>query len=285
MQKTVMEQKNLKLAVKNFGPIREGEVEFKPLTVFIGPNNSGKSYIAVLLYALILALLGRRNFLFRPSFLSFDSSDEEIETLIRWAERLSTNPRDDGDRLSHQVRLILRNRVAAQREELEFRVQDVLREYFGCIDLSELSYRNLPDFSVDLLEDVNKTTLARVREMSGEAQVEIDMEHDWYDLAKVHFPRFIGMPVRESLNPSEFSFLLKQFWRMMLIPMGMPEGDVCYLPAGRSGLLQGWQLIASLAVGMIGPRIGTQNFEIPSFPGVARDFTQELLSLMPPRLG
>ena len=51
-----MERKNLRLAVKNFGPIREGEVEFKPLTVFIGPNNSGKSYMATLLYAMTRAL-------------------------------------------------------------------------------------------------------------------------------------------------------------------------------------------------------------------------------------
>ena len=87
MQKTVMEQKNLKLAVKNFGPIREGEVEFKPLTVFIGPNNSGKSYMADASVCIDIAAvnLGRRNFRIQTKILSFDSSDEEIEALIRWS--------------------------------------------------------------------------------------------------------------------------------------------------------------------------------------------------------
>ena len=41
-----------RIEVKDFGPIAEGAVDLKPLTVFIGPNNSGKSYMALLVYAL-----------------------------------------------------------------------------------------------------------------------------------------------------------------------------------------------------------------------------------------
>lgn len=41
-----------RLRVKNFGPIVEAEVEMRPLTVFVGPSNSGKSYLAGLLYAM-----------------------------------------------------------------------------------------------------------------------------------------------------------------------------------------------------------------------------------------
>lgn len=43
-------QKPAKLSVENFGPVRSGEVELKRLTIFIGPNNSGKSYMALLAY-------------------------------------------------------------------------------------------------------------------------------------------------------------------------------------------------------------------------------------------
>ena len=46
----------MKLKVKNFGPIREAEVELKPLTVFVGPSNTGKSYLAMLLYSTAKAL-------------------------------------------------------------------------------------------------------------------------------------------------------------------------------------------------------------------------------------
>ncbi len=49
---TASETKNLKLKVTNFGPISEGAVELRPLTVFVGPSNTGKSYLATLIYAL-----------------------------------------------------------------------------------------------------------------------------------------------------------------------------------------------------------------------------------------
>ena len=45
-----MKQPRPKISVENFGPIREGTVEIKPLTVFVGPNNSGKSYMAAAVY-------------------------------------------------------------------------------------------------------------------------------------------------------------------------------------------------------------------------------------------
>jgi predicted ATPase len=45
------------LVIKNFGPIGKAEINMKKLTVFIGPNNAGKSYVATLFYALSNAFL------------------------------------------------------------------------------------------------------------------------------------------------------------------------------------------------------------------------------------
>lgn len=41
-----------RLEVTDFGPIVKASVELRPLTVFIGPSNTGKSYLAILIYAL-----------------------------------------------------------------------------------------------------------------------------------------------------------------------------------------------------------------------------------------
>lgn len=35
--------KNLK--IKNFGPIKQANIDVSPLTIFMGPNNSGKSFV------------------------------------------------------------------------------------------------------------------------------------------------------------------------------------------------------------------------------------------------
>ena len=44
--------KNLELSVNNFGPIARANIDLRPLTVFVGPSNTGKSYMAVLTYVL-----------------------------------------------------------------------------------------------------------------------------------------------------------------------------------------------------------------------------------------
>ena len=43
---------DLRLEATDFGPIAEAHVDLRPLTVFIGPSNTGKSYLAILIYAL-----------------------------------------------------------------------------------------------------------------------------------------------------------------------------------------------------------------------------------------
>ena len=48
----------MKLTVENFGPIREARnIVVNPMTIFVGPSNTGKSYLATLIYA-ILRVIG-----------------------------------------------------------------------------------------------------------------------------------------------------------------------------------------------------------------------------------
>jgi len=51
----------MKVAIKNLGAVREAEIELKPLTVFVGPNNAGKTWTANLLSA-ILGPIGFKNY-------------------------------------------------------------------------------------------------------------------------------------------------------------------------------------------------------------------------------
>ena len=49
---TPTQGESLQLSVSNFGPIAKAEIDLRPLTVFVGPSNTGKSYLAILVYAL-----------------------------------------------------------------------------------------------------------------------------------------------------------------------------------------------------------------------------------------
>ena len=39
----VLKHPNVEIAVKNFGPIAEARIDLRPLTVFVGPSNTGKN--------------------------------------------------------------------------------------------------------------------------------------------------------------------------------------------------------------------------------------------------
>ncbi|MCE2435984.1 MAG: hypothetical protein J4F29_24175 [Candidatus Latescibacteria bacterium] len=49
---TTPDAQNLELSVTDFGPIAKAKIDLRPLTVFVGPSNTGKSYMAVLIYAM-----------------------------------------------------------------------------------------------------------------------------------------------------------------------------------------------------------------------------------------
>ena len=82
------QDKNLTLSVRNFGPIYSAEVELRPLTVFVGPSNTGKSYLAILIYALHKFFNSPRTmslslFHSRKSLLdNLEISEEDITSLL-----------------------------------------------------------------------------------------------------------------------------------------------------------------------------------------------------------
>ena len=50
--KESLDRRSLELSVTNFGPIARARIDLRPITVFVGPSNTGKSYLAILIYAL-----------------------------------------------------------------------------------------------------------------------------------------------------------------------------------------------------------------------------------------
>ena len=88
---------NLELSVTNFGPIAKADIDLRPMTVFVGPSNTGKSYLAILIYALHRFFGGQdaEDFLVPWRYARrIDSSDMELMSdalllkLSDWIERL-----------------------------------------------------------------------------------------------------------------------------------------------------------------------------------------------------
>lgn len=89
--KSLPTQDPLELEVVNFGPIAKAKIDLRPLTVFIGPSNSGKSYLAILIYALhkyFDAKIFQRR---RRFFRRHEISEETINKLAKWAKKTLAN--------------------------------------------------------------------------------------------------------------------------------------------------------------------------------------------------
>ena len=73
---------NLILDVVNFGPIAEAKnIEFRPMTVFVGPSNTGKSYLAMLLHAMLEGIPEAAPHRWRWLFGNGDSEPDASEFL------------------------------------------------------------------------------------------------------------------------------------------------------------------------------------------------------------
>ena len=96
-QDTPLHGPNLILDVENFGPIAEAKnIEFKPMTVFLGPSNTGKTYLATLLYAISRGLDDAQDWL----------NSIKIESLSKHMSILRTGLRKmdfDDERLSEKL--------------------------------------------------------------------------------------------------------------------------------------------------------------------------------------
>ena len=72
----------LELSISNLGPIESANIELRPLTVFVGPSNTGKSYAATLIYALhnFFTDYASRS---RP-YPATDMSQDDIDRIHEW---------------------------------------------------------------------------------------------------------------------------------------------------------------------------------------------------------
>ena len=86
-----MSEESLKLEVRDFGPIGRASLELRPLTVFVGPSNTGKSYLATLIYAL------HKHFSKLDSNNWWDAEETVCQMLFQNGERLALDVRETRD--------------------------------------------------------------------------------------------------------------------------------------------------------------------------------------------
>ncbi|MYC93410.1 MAG: AAA family ATPase [Caldilineaceae bacterium SB0661_bin_32] len=295
-------QPDFHVSVSNFGPIESGAVDLRPLTVLVGPSNTGKTYFAVLVYALRRIMGGFRRLPVidheRRPFFSLDFNLPGEYTFNK-----------EEDIQDFRAKLDAEGRQFTF-SDFPINLQDTawitigdpysLGEFIGdelerCFDLE--SYSDLVRLPASTKMEISLKVSETKQELWKYALCVTDSGlstggkiEDIVLLPKGWSAEELGIRrelqqfqqlLEDSLREDAWitsPFLLDSFEKHLASAAGW-YGETHYLPAARSGIMQSHRVIASSLVART-TRVGMERFpELPTFSGVMSDFMQKLILL------
>ena len=268
---------NTYIHVKNFGPIEKAEIDLRPLTVFVGESNTGKTYLAALLYALHRHFEGFSRFTgarsaafplryFYHSRPQSQNRKEEIEREISEVlEKLSTPGRpfkfsDLPQQQSTLVESILTDNV------------DFPNELKRCFDLEAVS--QLIRYS----ENRSHEMIVALSVCEGD-QKYWDFQVQEVGSADPTITGYINpdMILLDSPPETKYNEISTQHLLRSLDFNRRRTEQAYYLPAARSGIMQSHGVIASALIKRA-TRIGLDHFEVSTFSGMIADFLEQIVN-------
>ncbi len=279
MQKTqnIQQPLNVHIAVENFGPIEKAEIDLRPLTVFVGESNTGKTYLSALIYALQRTFEGISRVPWSPHRIL------QLDYVYR-----SRHPGPSIQALSRETLSVLEKRTATghplrfsdspqwMRDGLQSdlakseRFKDELRRCFDLESTSELIRfaQNQSNVMTGLLKvSENEQTLWSFEVSDSGSGITTG-----------------GFISEDTVLRSDDSAALRETldltgWRepVRSFSWNTPANSY-YLPAARSGIMQSHGMIASSLVDRA-TRVGLEQFsEIPAFSGLIADFLKQIIN-------
>ena len=269
---------NIHIDVKNFGPIEKAEIDLRPLTVFVGESNTGKTYLAALIYALHQNFGGISQFPwvgFIPSHFRFvhrsrnrysPSRQEALEQeMLEVLEKLNTPKRPfKFSDLPQQIHTWLESGLTDQ--------EDFPNELKRCFDLESVS-------------KLIRFTGSQDNEMNVSLSVRDGDQTRWSFEARDagSGPTIVGhinpdIILFDAKGKTEFHEIsdVERFFRTLGAPRWQ-TGNSYYLPAARSGIMQSHGVIASALIKRA-TRIGLDRFEVSTFSGMIADFLEQIVN-------
>ena len=310
--------RSLKVGVTDFGPISSANIDLRPLTVFVGPSNTGKSYLAMLIYALQRAI-GDIKDSFQGGAGSFlgmygsplwndpsSMSDEVIHDLEEWFKKsfrghsLRRSTDYETAPLPISFASMMDNRVW-QTEETSTRFRNEIIRCFGVDNLTTLIRRN-----AKVISKVNIQT----QSATHSELLQIDLELNRENLAvsatsptnipiNIKPEKAASMYIREVLSsiderPVQVPSLLKQRRsarrRSVIVPslaldlvlpslLGVLVRKAYYLPADRTGIIHAHRVVVSALIEAAATAGLRPTHGLPMLSGVLSDFLQALIQI------
>lgn len=297
----------LQLSVSNFGPIAKAEVDLRPLTVFVGPSNTGKSYLAILIYALHRFFdeythsqhfrIRRRHPISRRSIgeqQTFD--DDSFRKASEWirfvfAQAKATNPSEDSsvqlpDFIVSMMRSLFSdssNFGVAIAEEVgrSFGIEDTIRLVrHGNRDGAKITLRFNP-FVYELALKKGKPKGA-VISISEETPLYINPHAERMEMALFWIREYLNTPVSGDYDTwkQNVEYSIREFFNLVLSDVVSPLSNAAhYLPADRTGIMHAHRVVVASLIESA-PRAGLgQGPALPALSGVLADFLESLIEI------
>ena len=293
------------LEATNFGPIERAHIDLRPLTIFVGPGNTGKTYLATLIYSLHTILMGFRRFPFWDDpfyewLASINGSDhdfQEILPLLRGQRQL----RKFSDLPDH-----LCDEMQAVFEISDFLPKHLKTELARCFNVtsparlirSQSRYNRIYQQTFDRTASISLTAKdgpdelwrweSHISRASGSSDAEIEssgriqdieciagrsvnqLRSDWKRLERSHSLR------TRLATEVETSWPIYKEISSLVGATTSRQPLVYYLPAARSGIIESHRMIAGAMV-QRATRPSVKHLETPTWSGVEADFVKQLV--------
>lgn len=284
--KNPQQHPNVEITVRNFGTIAEATIDLRPLTVFIGPSNTGKTYFSTQIYALhsIFNGFSESGFLspFGPTGFMVPIAGNEPERGILLD---STITAEEYQKLTAKSLAEKPFQLLDMSTKMQNQLQDLIKKSEIFRDPLQEELKNC--FDLDSILALIRLTEEQHNEMSVSLKVSKDNQECWKINLKVSESVIVvdgsaseGMPILPkgwsiTVNPSSHGKEPRVFashpW-----PNWMKRNRY-YLPAARSGIMQSHRVIASSLVKRT-TRVGLERFpEVPTLSGVITEFMQQII--------
>ena len=299
-------QGSLELDVTHFGPIIKAKVDLRPLTVFVGPSNTGKSYLAILIYALHQHFSDGRGWRRFPQGLWMDRDSKPrklplkaIDALTQLAKQIVAADKrqtllDEGITLSASVADVIRS-------VLEMAGDDLGNEISRCFGIGKTSALirkgNRGSARIILRKCLSNEAEPAEHELTigaqgtefratipGGTSMRINVEG-----APIRYLRQWAAEMKSVANRTEeqLDFLT---WRQagyfadfvrpqVLAPLHVPA---FYLPADRTGVMHAHSVVVNALIGSAARAGLRPTVNTPMLSGVLADFLEQLIELAYP---
>ncbi len=306
-----------RLNVENFGPISRASVALRPLTVFIGPSNTGKSYLSILMYALYqcfgsgtaspYAYIRRPGDYLNAIFHRSDSFDDlgpaEMEEFREWlVKQLDENRKFSRRReplsssllnpLPEQVASYMRT-IVEQPHGFENNLEREIGRCFGVDNLNELIRRSKSGVAARVELSIprrDSTGIVRYElRLRKKSSIQFsgtigDREPLPYDIREIEALTALGAldihDDRDRNSDDNLRSVIASMAARAFTSLFYPlHRNAYYLPADRTGVMHSHQVVVSTLV-QNATAAGIRPFgNTPLLSGVLADFLSELIEM------